>query len=337
MGTREASHAGSWYEDDPVELSKQLDDFLGRVPEALDDNGLPIPGARVIIAPHAGYSYSGPCAAWAYKALDLSAAKRVFILGPSHTYYLRGCALTRFGKYETPFGDLLVDKETTEELRRTGQFSDMPPAKDVAEHSLEMHIPYLWKRLEQTFGGDVSKFPPIVPILVGDGSAEKEESFGQLLVPYLKDPENTFIVSSDFCHWGSRFSYRPVYSGGGVHNLDNGGSTATLPVDSKLLEAAAAGADGPPIHEVIRVLDEMAMDAVKTGNHRFFYSTVQGTGNTVCGRHPIGVVLAGLEALANEGLDEGKGKFNFVQYQRSNLVKRTHDFSVSYASAYAVI
>ncbi|KXX74573.1 Protein MEMO1 [Madurella mycetomatis] len=113
MGTREASHAGSWYEDDAGELSSQLDKFLDSVPATLDDSGLPIPGARVIIAPHAGYSYSGPCAAWAYKALDLSAAKRVFVLGPSHTYYLRGCALTTFDKYATPFGDLIVDKATT--------------------------------------------------------------------------------------------------------------------------------------------------------------------------------------------------------------------------------
>lgn len=52
MGTREASHAGSWYEDDPDQLSSQLDEFLGRVPETLDGSNLPIPKARVIIAPY---------------------------------------------------------------------------------------------------------------------------------------------------------------------------------------------------------------------------------------------------------------------------------------------
>lgn len=51
MVTREASHAGSWYEDDAEELSSQLDEFLDRVPATLDDSHLPIPGARVIIAP----------------------------------------------------------------------------------------------------------------------------------------------------------------------------------------------------------------------------------------------------------------------------------------------
>ncbi|KAK3346208.1 MEMO1 family [Lasiosphaeria hispida] len=336
MGTREASHAGSWYEEDPIQLSSQLDEFLERVPNTLGESSVPIPGARVIIAPHAGYSYSGPCGAWAYKALDLRAAKRVFVLGPSHTYYLKGCALTTFDKYETPFGDLVVDNTVTEELRETGRFSNMPPRRDVEEHSLEMHLPYLWKRLEQTFGSDSSKFPPIIPILVGDGSVEQEKSFGELLAPYLRDPDNAFVVSSDFCHWGSRFSYRPQFSNGVIRNPDARGSVSTLEVQSDWFENTNSS-EGPPIHEVIRVLDEMAMDAVKTGVHSDFYKTVQETQNTICGRHPIGVMMAALEMVAKGGPGNGKGKFEFVQYQRSNLVKRANDFSVSYASAYAII
>ncbi|KAL2018756.1 hypothetical protein VTK56DRAFT_462 [Thermocarpiscus australiensis] len=340
MGTREASHAGSWYEDDADELSSQLDEFLNRVPETLDDKSLPIPGARVIIAPHAGYTYSGPCAAWAYKALDLRAAKRVFILGPSHTYYLRGCALSTFDKYETPFGDLLVDKATTSELRQTGRFSDMPPRRETDEHSLEMHIPYLWKRLEQTFGSNGEKFPPIVPILVGDGTEEEEKSLGNLLSRYLEDPETAWIVSSDFCHWGSRFSYRPAFHDGQIQDLDAGGSRGAkqivLPARPDWGELAA-NPEKPEIHEVIKVLDQVAMDAVESGVHGEFYTVIQNTHNTVCGRHPIGVVMAALEALAKKGLDEEKGRFKFVQYQRSNLVKKPWDFSVSYASAYAVV
>ncbi|KAK4153369.1 protein MEMO1 [Chaetomidium leptoderma] len=340
MGTREASHAGSWYEEDAEELSSQLDEFLDRVPASVDDNVFPIPGARVIIAPHAGYSYSGPCAAWAYKALDLRSAKRVFILGPSHTYYLRGCALTTFDKYETPFGDLVVDKATTSELKQTGKFSEMPTRREVDEHSLEMHIPYLWKRLEQTFGSDSNKYPPIVPILVGNASEQDEKSWGQLLSQYLKDPETAWIVSSDFCHWGSRFSYRPEFHDGEIRDLDKPGTQGAkygvlqaVPDWSKAAEDSA----GPKIHEVIKVLDQMAMDAVESGAHSEFYQVIRETRNTVCGRHPIGVMMAALEAVAKEGLKEGKGKFNFVQYQRSNLVKKDWDFSVSYASAYAVV
>lgn len=293
----------------------------------------PLPGSHHLPR-HAGYSYSGPCAAWAYKALDLRSVKRVFILGPSHTYFLRGCALTTFDKYKTPFGDLTVDKATTSTLKQAGQFSNMTRTGDVVEHSLEMHLPYLWKRLEQTFGEDGSKFPRIVPILVGDASCEQEKAFGALLAPFIKDPENAFIVSSDFCHWGSRFDYRPHYADGLVRNMD--GRRRELDLKSERLEEMA-GSQTLPIHEVIRVLDEMAMDAVKTGVHTEFYQTVQKTQNTVCGRHPIGVVVAALELLAKEGLESGKGLFKFVQYQRSSLVKSKQDSSVSYVSAYAVV
>ena len=93
----------------------------------------------------------------------------------------------------------------------------------------------------------------------------------------------------------------------------------------------------PEIHEVIRVLDQMAMDAVEDGTHSGFYKVIRQTRNTVCGRHPIGVMMAALEAVAKDGLEGQKKKFSFVQYQRSNLVKKDRDFSVSYASAYAVV
>lgn len=331
--TREASHAGSWYEGDPEELSTQLDDFLDRVPATLDGAELPIDNARVIIAPHAGYSYSGPCAAWACKALDLRSAKRVFVLGPSHTYYLRGCALTSFDKYETPFGDLVVDTATTSELRQTGRFSDMPKRGDVDEHSLEMHLPYLWKKLEQTFGD--KDYPPIIPILVGNASEEEEKSWGQLLSKYLKDPESAWIVSSDFCHWGSRFSYRPKFRDGVIRDLDKSRGALQATLD---WSQAAEDPKRPEIHEVIKALDQMAIDAVESGSHSEFYKVIRETQNTVCGRHPIGVMMAALEAVAEErGLEGKNGKFSFVQYQRSNLVKRDNDFSVSYASAYAVV
>lgn len=269
----------------------------------------------------------------------MSKAKRVFVLGPSHTYYLRGCALTTFEKYETPFGDLVVDRATTAELKKTGRFSDMPRSHDVDEHSLEMHLPYLWKRLEQTFD-DPSQYPPIIPILVGNASEEEEKGWGELLSKYLKDPETAWIISSDFCHWGTRFSYRPIFYEGAIRDMDNSrgqtSKSAVLPV-SPDWSTAAKDPENPEIHEVIKVLDQMAMDAVESGSHSEFYKVIRETRNTVCGRHPIGVIMAALEVVAKERSEEGKLKPKFVQYQRSNLVKKTHDFSVSYASAYVIV
>ncbi|KAI0011965.1 UPF0103-domain-containing protein [Xylariaceae sp. FL0662B] len=332
QGTREASHAYSWYDGDPDVLSKHLDSFLDDVPSSIDNSSLPISRAKVIIAPHAGYSYSGPCAAWAYKCLDLSKAKRIFLLGPSHTYYLHGCALTKFAKYDTPFGALTVDAAVTEQLRNTGKFQDITTRGDVNEHSLEMHLPYIHKRITQTFASE-SEYPTLVPILVGDNNGPEERAFGELLAPYLADPASAFVVSSDFCHWGSRFSYTAYAPDGDVDALQSLSSSS---------RRTPAPPTSPPIHESIRLVDHLAMDAIETGDHDAFLGTLRKIKNTVCGRHPIGVTMAALEVLARDKgeaeAEAGKHhRFKFVQYQRSSLVENVGDSSVSYASAYAIV
>ncbi|RMJ10809.1 hypothetical protein CDV36_009549 [Fusarium kuroshium] len=323
MATRPAGKAGSWYEDDPETLKKQLKGFLAAAPDSIDGATLPVPGARIIIAPHAGYTYSGRCAAWAYKSLDLSQAKRVFVLGPSHTYYLEGSATTGFGKYATPFGDLTVDVQMVHQVAKAAAMEQIARRNDVDEHSLEMHMPYLYLRCEETFGSP-DKFPKIVPMLIGSNDGPEEKLIGQALLPYLRDPTNAFIISSDFCHWGRNFSYT-VYS------------PSNSPSDLVKLRSTDPAPKGPPIHETIRTIDEAAMDAVKSGSHDAFLATLRQTKNTVCGRHPIGVMMAALELLGQEPPYQGKGRFQVIQYDRSNLVRQPNDMSVSYVSAYAVL
>lgn len=74
--------------------------------------------------------------------------KRVFIVGPSHHFYLAGCALSQCSAYETPLGRLAVDTATVAELHATGAFDRMSQAVDEAEHSLEMHLPHLYWALQ---------------------------------------------------------------------------------------------------------------------------------------------------------------------------------------------
>ncbi|KAL8669466.1 MAG: hypothetical protein Q9168_005939, partial [Polycauliona sp. 1 TL-2023] len=146
MTTREASHAGSWYTDDGPTLSAQLQSWLDAVPSSIDNiSPIPPPGARIIIAPHAGYSYSGPAAAYAYKCLDLSRCKHIFLLGPSHHLYLPTCALPlpSLKTYSTPLGPIPLDTSTLSTLRSTNEFTALPLEDDEAEHSLEMHLPYI--------------------------------------------------------------------------------------------------------------------------------------------------------------------------------------------------
>lgn len=103
------------------------------------------------------------------------------------------------------------------------------------------------------------------------------------------------------------------------------------------LRASDRTPNAPKIHESIAKVDMQSMDAIETGRHCEFLQELEKTGNTVCGRHPIGVVMAAIEELRKEnGLGEEIGLFQFVKYDRSELIDNPRDSSVSYCSAFAV-
>jgi len=76
-------------------------------------------------------------------------SKRVFILGPSHHHYLTRCALSQCTTYDTPLGQLKLDRYTISELHKSGEFDWMSTSVDEAEHSIEMHLPYVYKVLSK--------------------------------------------------------------------------------------------------------------------------------------------------------------------------------------------
>ena len=261
-----------------------------------------------------------------YDHLLMSFSKRVFLLGPSHHLYLPGCALSKHTHYATPNGNLPLDQTTIETLRSTEQFKNLSASSDSSEHSLEMHLPYIHHLLSISFRGQ--EFPPLVPILVGSTNPTAEKEFGALLAPFVADPANVFIISSDFCHWGSRFSY--------TYYLP---ASTTDPSEGISLRSRDRPSD-PPIHESIARVDKLAMTAIEHGQHADFLATLRDTGNTVCGRHPIGVIMAAIETLKSQetwGGDSELGRFQFIRYERSSDVVEGKDSSVSYASAFAVL
>ena len=73
----------------------------------------------------------------------------MFLLGPSHHFYLAKCALSKCSEYETPLGNLTIDREITQQLFDTGKFQWMSQQTDEDEHSLEMHLPYIYKILSK--------------------------------------------------------------------------------------------------------------------------------------------------------------------------------------------
>uniref|UniRef100_A0A8H7YAI0 Uncharacterized protein n=1 Tax=Psilocybe cubensis TaxID=181762 RepID=A0A8H7YAI0_PSICU len=282
-------------------LDAELTQWLKEVGETQEP--YPIKGCKAIIAPHAGYSYSGPTAAWAYKSIDTSSIKRVFILGPSHHFYLEGCALSKCKEYETPIGNLPLDLKTIQDLKATGKFESMGQQADEDEHSIEMHLPYVRKIFE---GKDIS----IVPIVVGAISESVEATFGSILAPYLASEDTLFVISSDFCHWGTRFSYTFYYP-------EPAPSSAS---GLRLSRSTAPSADFPIFQSISR-LDHEAMDlltlppSTATKAHSEFAKYLARTKNTICGRHPIGVLFGAMSAL-----EKSKGITSEVKWRK--LCKR---------------
>eukprot|EP01137_Pigoraptor_chileana_P009188 Opistho-2@57078 len=293
MATRSASHAGSWYEDSGSVLDSQLSQWLSKA-------AVKHAPARAIIAPHAGYSYSGPTAAHAYKQIDPTNIKRVFILGPSHHVYLSGCALTGMATYDTPLGPLVVDKEVNAELRAAGSFDTMSKSTDEDEHSIEMHLPYIKKVMERQ-----PQFT-IIPVLVGALKGDREAEYGAIFAKYLGDPKNLFVISSDFCHWGRRFDYTPT--------------------DQRFAKT----------HEFIEDLDRRGMSLIEQLDAKGFSDYLKAHKNTICGRHPISVLLQAITAYSNSA-SAAQPKLQFVAYAQSSAVTGPKDSSVSYASASMVL
>ena len=247
----------------------------------------------------------------------------MFLLFPSHHYYLSGAATTGCSEYATPIGNLIIDAALVKHIQQEWDLEVMARDVDEDEHSSEMHLPYIYKMLSlknTNFQND-STSVPLVPIMVGNTDAAIEAQYGSLLAPYLSDPSNVFVISSDFCHWGSRFRY--------TYYQPADGSAATQ------LRSSSRVPSDYPIHESIAAVDHESIDAVESGSHKQFLDQLRKTGNTVCGRHPIGLFMAAVEKA--DGLGQGRGMFKFLRYERSSLVEEVKDSSVSYCSAFALL
>lgn len=142
------------------------------------------------------------------------------------------------------------------------------------------------------------------------------------------------VVSSDFAHWGLRFGYTFYMPNPSSSSPD---SSHGIFLNKRLKKQPT----NPKICESIGRVDKMCMDTVEGGDAEEWWAVLRRTGNTVCGRHPIGVVMCALDILEQQRGEEEdgmkKGRFKFVRYERSSEVKYVGNSSVSYASAFAVL
>jgi len=181
---RPSAVAGQFYPDNPAELRRMVEGFLRAVKPT--DAVAP----KAVIAPHAGYVYSGPIAASAYARLSAArdTVKRIVLLGPSHRVPFRGLAASGAEAFSTPLGLVPVDAEASREIRLLPQVVVLDQAH-AHEHSLEVHLPFL-----QVVLADFK----IVPLVVGDAS---DEEVSQVIDRLWDGAETRFVISSDLSHY----------------------------------------------------------------------------------------------------------------------------------------
>ena len=179
-GTRPPAVAGLFYPGDPQTLRAGLAQLLAENPAAG-------PAPKALIAPHAGYIYSGPVAARAYNLLS-DGVRRVVLLGPAHRVPLRGLALPTVSAFHTPLGDVPLDLDAMRSLDALPQVLRSDEAHRQ-EHSLEVHLPFLQVRL-----GEFT----LVPLVVGWASPAAVE---EVLERLWGGPETLVVISSDLSHY----------------------------------------------------------------------------------------------------------------------------------------
>jgi MEMO1 family protein len=172
-----------FYPADTQELRAQLGELLRAGHGRTDIR------PKAIIAPHAGYVYSGPVAAPVYALLrDMTGIERVLLIGPAHRVFLRGLALPAAEEFATPLGTIPLDAKAVEKLKKLPQVG-VSEAAHAREHSLEVQLPFLQSVLP-TFR--------LVPLLVGDAGPEE---VAVAIDAVWTDDTTLPVISSDLSHY----------------------------------------------------------------------------------------------------------------------------------------
>jgi AmmeMemoRadiSam system protein B len=207
-----------FYPGSPAVLSAAVQSYLAESRSSPEPAVLP----KAVLVPHAGYIYSGPVAAPAYRRLAAGRGKvrRVVLLGPVHRVPIRGLALPAADAFATPLGTVPVDTDAV------ARALDLPQvrrseAAHALEHSLEVQLPFLQTVLEDF---------RIVPFAVGDATAEEVAA---VIDSLWGGGETLIVVSSDLSH------YHPYVT---AQQIDRGTAAAILALDTTLDHEQACGA-----------------------------------------------------------------------------------------------
>ena len=184
--TRPVPNAGSFYPKDCSETKKWFTKFDAKM--KVQQVKLPEVEPRAFIVPHAGYMYSGYTASLAYTLSKRSHAKRVVIVGPSHSVSFNGISVANYEAFQTPCGILRNDEVFVKSLMMKNSYGFAKAAHEK-EHSTEVQLPFINYYIPQM---------KVVELIYGENS---KTTLVSLMVRLLKDPDTLLIVSSDLSHF----------------------------------------------------------------------------------------------------------------------------------------
>ena len=185
MSTRKAVVSGSFYPEKKEEILKYINHF-----NSVKTNMETFENIKAIIVPHAGYIYSGFTANLAYQLVSISKKdiKRVVVIGPSHRVYLKGASVALYDEYETPLGNLKIDKEFSQNLIDKYDFLDFNVECEF-EHSTETQAPFIKHYFENV---------KLVEIVYGEIDYK---NLSKVIDEVLEDELNFVVISTDLSHF----------------------------------------------------------------------------------------------------------------------------------------
>jgi AmmeMemoRadiSam system protein B/AmmeMemoRadiSam system protein A len=190
QGVRKPVVAGAFYDGDRAALAARIDGYLSAVKDLPPISG----DVRAIVCPHAGYVYSGPTAAYAYKLVQGKPYKTVIVIGTSHQYALDGASIYLKGGFETPLGVVPVDEELASSIAKSSGFSYVAEAH-AKEHSVEVQVPFIQRVLPDA---------KIVPIVLGYPTRRNVYSLANGIAKACGEKKVLIIASTDLSHYLSK-------------------------------------------------------------------------------------------------------------------------------------
>jgi MEMO1 family protein len=185
--------SGRFYSANADKLEIDITNFITEARELCQNQISDDDDLMALIAPHAGYVFSGVVATSAFMQLrDIKVRKRVFLIGSSHHTDFNGASIYNIGDYLTPFGRVKVDQKTANKLIEKSEIINFVQVAHAHEHCLEVLLPfiqYFWKNNFE-----------IVPIILATQSKETCKQLANELQDYFNN-ENLFVISTDLSHY----------------------------------------------------------------------------------------------------------------------------------------